>query len=106
MLWAIYYFFLRESEFYFISKSIFKMIDFIIAVSFTSDLDLDLDSCSGCLLVDPKIANPNKAISIKITTAMIEITYNTINDILTQLKAPLFSSPIFDLRDRLLSDFY
>jgi hypothetical protein len=31
---------------------------------------------------------------------MIEITYNTINDILTHLKAPLFSSPIFELRNK------
>jgi hypothetical protein len=30
---------------------------------------------------------------------MIEMTYNTINDILTHLKAPLFSSPIFELRN-------
>jgi hypothetical protein len=31
---------------------------------------------------------------------MIEIAYNTINDILRHLKAPLSSSPIFELRNK------
>ncbi len=71
------------------------MIDFILASSFSLGVNL----WSGSALVDPRIANPNIAIAIKTTTTMIEMTYNTINDILTHLKAPLFSSPIFELRN-------
>ncbi len=72
------------------------MIDFILALSLSSGVDL----WSGSPLVDPRIANPNIAIAIKNTAAMIEIAYNTINDILRHLKAPLSSSPIFELRNK------